>query len=156
MRSERAAGIRPARLPCVLAIGAQPVAGCAAFLRHMASLACETTNEVPGSQETHGLIRHSARATCRCGRTRHETGGSVSLQLDPLLELALELAALVALRDRATLVVRLLAAGDSELELGPAVTDVEPQRHQRLSLGLGQPHQLGDLVLVEEELSGAP
>src|SRR5437667_5779200 len=79
--------------------------------------------------------------------------GVQPLELDALLGFALELAAPVALGNCAALVVDLLAATDPELELGSPVPDVEAQGDDGQALGLGAPDQLGDLVLVQEELS---
>ena len=61
----------------------------------------------------------------------------------------------VAVGDVAAAVVELLAAGEPELDLGPALlVDVEPQRDDRLALGLRLAQQLVDLGAVEEELAG--
>src|SRR5689334_7770284 len=87
------------------------------------------------------------------------TGSPVSMELPSSLrvgELAVDIAPRVTLRDVASPVVALLAAGQAELDLGAASgRDVQPQRHDRLALGLRPPEQLVDLGAVEQQLANA-
>ena len=70
-------------------------------------------------------------------------------------QLARDVAPGVAVGDVAAAVVELLAARQPELDLGPAaLVDVQPQRHDRLALGLGPAQQLVDLGAVEQQLAG--
>src|SRR5688572_3643105 len=79
------------------------------------------------------------------------------LELDPAgyLRLAVQLAAHVALGDGASLVVRLLAARHADLELRDTARQVHLQRHDGQPLGRLQPEELGDLIAMEQQLSGA-
>ncbi len=67
--------------------------------------------------------------------------------------LAREIALGVAVRDRSTLVVELLAARQPELDLGPTAGDVQLERHDRLALRAGATQQLVDLLAVEQQLA---
>src|SRR5262249_6597615 len=51
------------------------------------------------------------------------------------------------------LVVLLLATGHAQLDLGPAVLEVQPQRYQCEAALRGLAGELGDLALVQEELA---
>src|SRR5262245_59142182 len=53
------------------------------------------------------------------------------------------------------LVVGLAAAGQGELDLGPAVLEVEPERHQREVLLVDDVAQPVDLRPVEQQLAAA-
>ena len=80
-------------------------------------------------------------------------GGSVALALGPIPHGAIGVALGVALRDGVALVVRALAARDGELDLGPAVFEVEAERDERHALLGDRTVDLVDLALVEEELA---
>src|SRR5438477_18533 len=83
-----------------------------------------------GRQRAHALRRRRRRPT-----------PSTPLELYPLLGLSLELASSIPLGDRSALVVHLLAAPDSQFELGATISDVEPQWDNCLALGLRPPDQ---------------
>src|SRR5205814_9700324 len=61
----------------------------------------------------------------------------------------------LALLDDLPLVVTLSAAGDAELDLGSPVLGVHPEGHEGVTLLRDGADELADLVLVQEELSGA-
>ena len=61
---------------------------------------------------------------------------------------AVGLAARVALGDRLPLVVRPLATGEGDLDLRPAVLEVQRQRDEGEAALLRLPDELGDLVPV--------
>src|SRR5258708_37268025 len=62
----------------------------------------------------------------------------------------------VALLLGLALVVQLLALGERELDLGPAlVVEIELERHQRHALALDRADQLVDLALVQQQLARA-
>ncbi len=72
-------------------------------------------------------------------------------------QLALNVALGLAVGDVAPAIVELLALGQTELNLGPAlVADVHAQRHDRQPLGRGLAHQRVDLRPVEQQLAVAP
>src|SRR5690606_2438343 len=70
------------------------------------------------------------------------------------LQGALDLALGVARGGVAALVVQLLAAGDGDVELRPAVLEVEPQGHDRQPAAAHGALQLGDLAALQQELPG--
>src|SRR5438445_179910 len=83
------------------------------------------------------------------------TGGVSRLPAsDPPSNRRVHLASRLALFDHLPLVVALAPARDTELDLGPAVFDVDPQRDERVALLRHCPDELADLVLVQQELSG--
>src|SRR5688500_9148257 len=59
----------------------------------------------------------------------------------------------VASGDRLALVVLPLAPSDRDLDLGPAVLEVQPQRHERHALLVGCSRELVDLAVMQEELA---
>src|SRR5674476_654042 len=64
--------------------------------------------------------------------------------------------ALILLRpQRMPLVILALALGQGDLDLGVAVLEVDGQRNDRLAALLGLLHELGDLLLVQEQLAPA-
>src|SRR4051794_37446360 len=68
-------------------------------------------------------------------------------------ELAGDVASGVAIGDVTPPVMELLAAGEAELDLSPALlVDVEPERHDRLALRLGAAQELVDLGPAEQQL----
>ncbi len=74
---------------------------------------------------------------CGCTSTRVPARLSLPRDLaDVPLERPLDLAVRLAFGDRIALVVRLLAAGDPDFELGQPSLEVEPQRNQRIPFGL--------------------
>src|SRR6478736_4185882 len=68
---------------------------------------------------------------------------------------ALGLSLVFALADRLALLELALALRDGDLDLRPAVREVEPQRHERVSAGRDRVRQLDDLVLVQQQLARA-
>src|SRR5690606_26051168 len=62
----------------------------------------------------------------------------------------------VALLDRRALIMRLLAARERELDLGPAATvEIDAERDQRHALALDRADELLDLARVEQQLARA-
>src|SRR5437763_4696945 len=71
------------------------------------------------------------------------------------LKRALDLAIRVALGDVAPLVAYVLAARECELDLGAAVLEVEPRRHERQPALLDLPGQRCDFLAMQEQLAVA-
>jgi [CysO sulfur-carrier protein]-S-L-cysteine hydrolase len=61
----------------------------------------------------------------------------------------------LACGDRPTLVVEAASPSEGQLDLGPAVLEVQGQGHQRERLLLGAPHELVDLGAVQQKLASA-
>jgi hypothetical protein len=72
-----------------------------------------------------------------------------------LLHGALLVAFPVALLDRGALVVQLLALGDADLELDPALFPVHGGGHQGVALAFDQADELVELVAVQQQFAGA-
>src|SRR5262249_37954674 len=70
-------------------------------------------------------------------------------------ERPLRLAAGVPLGEDPPLVVVALAPGQPDLDLGPAVLEVDAQRDEREALLLGAPVELVDLLVVQQQLAPA-
>src|SRR5690242_20375305 len=81
------------------------------------------------------------------------TSGSVTHALEPAADGLLGLAVGLALGERVPLVPRLLALGERDLDLRPAVLEVERQGYDGQALLVDAALDLVDLVAVEEELA---
>src|SRR5690606_20919924 len=82
--------------------------------------------------------------------------GAAPSSVERALQRALDLAFGVARGRVAPLVVQLLAAPDGDVELRPAVLEVEPERHDREALAAHGALELRDLLALEEELARTP
>src|SRR4051794_36471941 len=70
-----------------------------------------------------------------------------------LAHLAFHVAAIVALLDRAPLVVQVLAARERDLDLRVRALEVDPRRHERQPLLVRAADELLDLLAVHQQLA---
>src|SRR5688572_29387297 len=82
-----------------------------------------------------------------------QSGDSVGHALQPASELDLLLPVELALGDGLSLVPRLLALGETDLDLGPALHEVERQGDDRVALLADLALDLLDLRLVQQQLA---
>ena len=61
----------------------------------------------------------------------------------------------IPLGDGVTLIIKLLAFGQSQFHFTPAILKVKSQWHQSIAFPLLQPDPFGDLLLVHQELTDA-
>ena len=102
-------------------------------------------------------VQRRGRAVAgRHRRTERRAGGrraTTRSSRSPLS--ALGLAEGVALGDGLALVVAGLAPRRRQLDLGPAVLEVDAERHERRAPVLERPRELDDLLVVQQQLAGA-
>src|SRR3954452_3534644 len=121
---------------------------------------CTCTSKRPGSPSPSQNARTGTMSSLRSGASDAEvstgsTNGSVHA-LHPPADGLLGLAGRLPLGQGMALVPALLALGQRDLDLGPAVEEVEREGHDREALLVDPPLDLVDLLAVEQQLALAP
>src|SRR4051812_10756938 len=123
---------------------------------------CTCTSKRPGSPSPSQNARTAGMSSLRSGASaaaisaRSVSGGSVIPSLEPAPDGLLGLPGGLPLGERVALVPRLLALGQGDLDLGPAVEEVQRERDDREPLLADLALDLVDLLAVEQQLALAP
>src|SRR5439155_3782798 len=98
----------------------------------------------------------ASEPTCRVARRLPSSNRRDERRLTPAdapPDRGIHLACGLAFLDHLSLVEALAPTRDAELDFGPPVFDVHPQRHERVALLRDGPDELPDLILVQDVLA---